>query len=122
MISTNEDALVCDFAEYYHIYDYRALPVNLTATLACGLRDHSRIKQVLSNTGYSTDTLLLAAAVDRLSLLWWSKTKDGQNGTNMPASILVAMQKTDTQSDDDICVYESGESFHSARKRLIEGR
>ena len=41
MIATDEDALICDFAETYHIYDYRSLDVEYAATLAYGLRDDS---------------------------------------------------------------------------------
>ena len=44
MIRFDEDALICDLAETYHIYDYRSLPVKLVATLSAGLRDDSRIK------------------------------------------------------------------------------
>lgn len=34
MLNLSEDALICDFAETYHIYDYRSLPLRLVATLA----------------------------------------------------------------------------------------
>ena len=91
MIAANEDALVCDFAETYGILDYRALPAALLATLAVGLRDDSRIKMHLSGMRVTTDTLLLSAAVDRLSFLAWAQTKDGQAGRKRPVSILSAM-------------------------------
>jgi len=44
MIKLDENALICDFAETYHIYDYRQLPPTRVAVFACGLRDDSRIK------------------------------------------------------------------------------
>ena len=37
MIALDQNALICDFAETYGIYNYRALPVSLLATLAVGL-------------------------------------------------------------------------------------
>lgn len=38
-----EDELICDMAESYRIYDYRALKARYAATLALGLRPHSRV-------------------------------------------------------------------------------
>ena len=35
MIASSEDALVCDMAETYGVFDYRALPVPLLAKLEC---------------------------------------------------------------------------------------
>lgn len=117
MILTDEDALICDFAEYYHIYDYRALPVKYAATLACGLGENSRIKKALSGTNYNTETLLLAAVVDRLSLIWWSKTQDGQKNVNRPMLISEALQETVQVSDTKL--FNSGEEFISWRNELI---
>lgn len=120
MIKTDEDALICDFAEYYKIYDYRALPVRFAATLACGLRDNSRIKKALSGTSYDTDTLLLAAAVDRLSLLWWAKTKDGQDGVSAPASVL-SLLLGEEENESDAMAFVSGDEFEKTRKNIIAG-
>ena len=69
MISLDEDALICDFAETYHVFDFRALPATLAATLAVGLRDNSRIKMRLSDRKASVDTILLAGIMDRISVL-----------------------------------------------------
>lgn len=69
MISLDEDALICDFAETYHIYDFRSLNVDLAATLAVGLRDNSRIKMRMTDRKASTDTILLAGIMDRLSVI-----------------------------------------------------
>ena len=43
MIAIDEDALICDLAETYQIYDYRRLPVQTVAVFSLGLRDNSRI-------------------------------------------------------------------------------
>ena len=69
MIVLDEDALSCDFAETYHIHNYRALPASLAATLAVGLRDDSRIKMKLSDRKASVETILLAGIMDRLSVI-----------------------------------------------------
>ena len=69
MIAADEQALVCDLAEVYHIFDFRSLPVKLVATLSSGLRDDSRIKMILNEERVPRNTLLLAGVCDRLSLL-----------------------------------------------------
>jgi len=87
MISTDEDAVICDFAEVYHIYDYRSLPVTYAATLACGLRDGSRTAMAMSGMKHSIELAVSAMSLDYLALLWWAKTEDGQNNRNKPKSV-----------------------------------
>lgn len=95
MIATDQDALVCDLAEAYGVFDMRALPVMLLATLASGLREDSRIKMKLAGTEVPHTELLLAAAVDRLSMLLWFKTEDGRNGVNRPRSMVGILTGTE---------------------------
>jgi len=47
MIATDEDALVCDLAETYHVLDYRMLPLKTAAALASGLRSDARIFEAI---------------------------------------------------------------------------
>lgn len=117
MIVTDEDALICDFAETYHIYDYMRLPVEYAATLANGLRDNSRIKLKVSGTRVSTDLLLQAAAVDALNLLVWAKTKDAKRGRNKPASI--AEMLTANPKKEECLGFESIDDFEKARAEII---
>ena len=121
MISLDEDALVCDLAETYQIYDYKQLPLNQVAVFAYGLRDDSRIKQMMSNQIVPLETTLLASIVDRLSLSLWLQTKDGQKGVNRPASIADQLIKRDKSENDekDYLVFESGEDFENYRKALL---
>ena len=121
MISLDESALICDFAETYHILDYRALPLKLAAVLACGLRDDSRIKMKLAGMKLNPETMLQAAAVDRLSMLVWAKTKDAQRRKNAPKSILAEMLKDKTDQEDKVQPFNSIEEFEAARRRIIEG-
>lgn len=69
MIKLDEDALICDFAETYHIFDYKALSPCLAATLAVGLREDSRVKMQVLKRKAQVNTILLAGIVDRLSVL-----------------------------------------------------
>lgn len=98
MIAADRDALVCDMAQTYGILDIQALPVPLLATLAVGLRGDSRIKMRLSGATVPQTELMLAAAVDRLSMLLWAKTEDGRNGINRPRS-LVQILSGEKQAD-----------------------
>ena len=121
MINLDEDALVCDLAETYQIYDYKQLPLNQVAVFAYGVRDDSRIKQMMSNQIVPLETTLLASIVDRLSLSLWLQTKDGQKGVNRPASIADQLIKRDKSENDekDYLVFESGEDFENYRKALL---
>ena len=78
MIKLDEDALICDLAETYQIYDYRSLPVKLVATLSAGLRDNSRIKLKAAGSPVDLDTIILAAIADNLSILRAGFSKDGR--------------------------------------------
>ena len=119
MIATDEDALICDLAETYHIYDYRSLPLQRVAIFCIGLRDDSRIKKKINGIEYTTDTLLLAKAVDYLALLFWSKTKDAENGMNAPESILNQLLGN-TESETDVVSFETAEDFETARSRILK--
>ena len=120
MAATDESALICDFAETYHILDYRALPLRTAAVLASGLRENSRIKMIMTGTKVETDTALLAAAVDRLSMLVWAKTKDAPKGRNKPKSILGYLTKEERTQSDDLMAFDTAEDFEAARKRIIQ--
>lgn len=74
----------------------------------------------LNNQQVPLDTLLLASISDKLGLLIWFKTKDGQKGVNRPASISDSLTNSTKQEKNEI-VFNSGEEFERVRKRLIEG-
>lgn len=114
MLSADRDALICDLAETYGIFDYRALPVQLLATLAAGLREDSRIKIRLSGCKAPRSELLLAAAVDRLSLLVWFLSKEG---TEHPGSLLDILLGEEPK-EKNIVGFETAEGFEAEWKRL----
>lgn len=121
MIDLDEDALICDLAETYQVYDYKQLPLQTVAVFAYGLKDDSRIKQLLSDQIAPVERVLLASMVDRLSMLLWIQSKDGQKGVNRPASIADQLIKRDQSENDekDYLVFESGEDFENYRKALL---
>ena len=115
MVALDEDALICDFAETYHIYDYRALPVEYAATLASGLRAGTRIQEAISGTALTMEMALLAQIVDNTRLLVWAKTKDAEKGRNYPKSVLDQLLKREEKTGG----YHSADEYEAARKRIL---
>lgn len=79
MLAFDRNALICDLAETYHIYDYKALPVQTLAALACGLRSDSRIKLKLAGIKEASNEVLLVQIFDILQLMryqWFASKKD----------------------------------------------
>lgn len=117
MINTDMSALECDLAETYQIFEMRELPLSKVALFSVGLRENSRIKQKINKINYSFDTLLLAGIVDRLSLLIWSRSKDGQKGRNRPLLIVPGLIH---KEDKKIISFQSADEFLKARKELLK--
>lgn len=115
MIATDRNALMCDLAETYGIFDTRALPASVLATLSVGLRDDSRIKMKMAGEKIPRQDMMQAAMVDRLSLLLWAKTKDAQHGMNRPKSLLEIL--TRSQKNGSAQGFDSPEDFEAEWKR-----
>lgn len=118
MIGLDEDALICDLAETYQIYDYKQLPLSKVAVFSCGLREDSRIKMKMSEQIVPMETLLLAGLSDKVSMLLWAKTEDGQKGKNRPMMILDALNPSEAKPRETV-VFDSGEDFERTRKELL---
>lgn len=71
----------------------------------------------LTNRKVTTDQLLMAAVVDRLSYLVWMNTKDAQHNRNRPKSILDTLTKT---PETEIQTFASGEEFERYRNELLK--
>lgn len=102
MVVLDEDALICDFAETYHIYDFWSLPLQLAATLAAGLWYDSRIMMRLSGDQFRVRDLLLATLCDKMT------------GTKfLPIMTGTAEKEEKTQ------VYDSPDDFWAAREEIL---
>lgn len=119
MIATDENALICDLAETYNIYDYRSLPVKLAATYSAGLRENSRIKMKLRGDvlGDSERTLL--------ALIFDLVARSGWIGEGTPPSMFDAMygelpeRKAEQKKNRS---FSSPQEYEQARKKIIERR
>ena len=120
MAAVDEEALICDFAETYHIYDYRQLPARLAAVYACGLRQDSRIQVKLSGLSIPPDRMLLSLIADSARVLVWQNTKDGVGGKNQPKSIFALLTGQDTEKEKPER-FASGEEFLQWRETMLRG-
>lgn len=122
MLATDEDALLCDFAETYGVYDLEALPVEKLAVLSFGLRDDSRIKLKMAGAKMSIERSLLAGCFDILNWIRWSMTEDGRNGINHPkrACDILSGKHTDNEQDTKAVLFDTPEDFRAARGKILE--
>lgn len=88
MIALDEDALICDLAETYHIYNMRQFPCEYIAILANGLRSDSRIKMKAAGQGLELKSLLLAHIADNTAINAWLQSKNAEKGKDRPASFV----------------------------------
>ena len=118
MIATDEHALICDFAETYHIYDYRSLPVKLAATYSAGLRENSRIKMKMRGDVLGdSERMLVAMIYDAVVMMSWV-------GEGNPPSMLDAMygEVPKHEKKKKLRSFSSPEEYEQARKRILERR
>ncbi|MGX7390955.1 DUF5361 domain-containing protein [Dolosigranulum pigrum] len=117
MKQLDEDALVCDLAETYGIYDYKQLPLLKVAVFAYGLSDDSRIKRRFSQQKVDLDTLILASLYDQFNVLLYAFS----NGKgDQPLSLTDTLMDRPTQSTRKEHVFQSREDFNRARQQLLE--
>ena len=124
MINFDEDALICDLAETYQIYDYRSLPVKLVATLSAGLRDDSRIKMAAAGATARQDILLLATIADRVEAFRYGFSSDAEKGINQPPSLVdvILGRETETKaSKSGVVGFSSVEEFQKAMSAFETG-
>lgn len=112
MIRLDEDALICDLAETYHILDYRSLPVRLVATLSAGLRDNSRIKLKAAESPVDFETIILAAIADNLTLLRAGFSKENRTKLFLFTDAIQGERKQKVKG------FRTAEEFEAALKRI----
>lgn len=108
MLNVDREALMCDLAETYHVYDYKSLPCRVVGTFACGLRNDSRIIMKLTKQRIDTNQLILASILDNTRMLLWINSEDGRKNKNRPESIARKLVEGDTK---DTQAFKNGEEF-----------
>ena len=122
LLAHYHDAIICDLAEYYHIYNYEEFNPLYISTLVEGLGGYSRLKRELTGYKYTEQDFIQAKIADLLSLLLWSKTKDGQNNRNRPEMIVDRMINKEKEVKQDFAhdVFDSKEDFLKAREEILK--
>ena len=115
MLNLDEDALICDLAETYHILDYRSHPVKLVAALSAGLRDDSRIKMRYFGVPASQNTLLLATIADRVELFRYGFS---DKKTDVPVSIVETLYEGIKPKANAVAGFNTPEQFEIALARI----
>ena len=115
MMAEDEDALLCDLAETYHILDPYSLPVETVARLAAGLRENSRIVSKLQGRIVGLDTYYYAVMVDLLRYQLWTQTKDAQKGRNKPKIASESLKVT----KKEVKGYSSFDEFDRIRREIL---
>lgn len=114
----DRNAVICDLAETYNIYDYRRVPGRLLGTLVAGLGDNTRIRKKINGVRGTVSEVLLAQILDGIRFLCWAKTADAQKGRHRPQSVASEFfvsedkNKAKTMSIDD---------FDKLREKIIGG-
>ena len=112
MIGTDRDAVICDLAETYHVLDYRALPVDLLATLCAGLHEDSRIKMELAGMQSIPAVLPLVRMADSMTVLLSGLAGRGALMPELFGDVMTGKHK-------GTIGYTTPEDFEAARRRLI---
>lgn len=110
MLYIDEDAVICDLAETYNVYDMESLPAIRVATLVCGLRNDSRIKLKLSGVNYDINTILLAMLLDRYSAVHFNQSQD-----SLLAPKLLGKEK---ETETDIISFVSVDDYKKAMQEF----
>lgn len=118
-IQTDEDSLLCDLAETYHLYSIEGLSCSYVAALVYGLRDDSRIKMKMSGMRFPVNTFLLASMVDHLAFISWTKTQDSEKNKNRPKSIVKALLGEEDKPKKERKVFGSFEDFQKAWNKEV---
>ena len=115
MLNTDEEALICDFAETYRIYNYKEIPCKMAAIYAKGLKENARIKMKLAGVKITLEDMLLASIADHT----WMQTEDARKGRNRPKMILPRLLG---EEEREIISFETGEEFREEWERLTKKR
>lgn len=117
MLAVDKNALICDLAETYRIYDYRGVPGRTLGILAAGLGPNSRIGQKINGVRGSVSEVLLAQILDGVRWLVWAQSKDAKNG-KPPASVASDFFVSE---DNNKVKKVTIEDFEAIRQKILGG-
>lgn len=120
MRAIDNDALICDFMQYYHIRDMMSEGIRRAAVLACGLPEESRIMRKLRGQKISAEFLYKAAILDTVRSIEHAYYQaHSRRRLTKPKSILGEI--LGSEKNTDVKAFSSKEEFEKARERFIKG-
>ncbi len=121
MRATSRDALICDFAQYYRIYDLDQVDLKTGTVLACGLPPGSRTVMALTGQKVPLEIMLQAATIDAVRNIEYILCRRFLKGKqDRPKSLLKTLTGSGTE-DGEIKTFTTHEEFEAAKQRIIRG-
>ncbi|MBQ9031867.1 MAG: hypothetical protein IJ106_10510 [Parasporobacterium sp.] len=118
MRASDEDALICDFAQYYHIYDLEQVGVRKAAILACGLPEESRTMKRLSGNKLSGERVILVSMLDTIRSIEFAVYQShSKKKIKKPKPLLKKMM--DGGEKKELLGYGTAQEFEEARKKFL---
>lgn len=123
MLNTDEDAVFCDIAETYHLFDWSTVSVTTLARLASGLRDSSRIMLKLGGQHVPIERLLMAMVADNTAYTAWSNTQGAHDHPDNPPERIVPVMLGMEQKKNSRTVqsFRTAEEFEAKLEKLRSG-
>lgn len=119
MLGTDHDALLCDMAETYGIFDLCQIPIQTLATLAAGLPDDSRIKMQIAGKNRISPLFVYITMADMLTMiLHVLSAKPGAEKPILLTDYMIGKQKEEKKQ---AIGFDSIEEFEAARRGFING-
>ena len=118
LLSLDRNAIICDLAETYNIYDYRRVPGRLLGILVAGLGENTRIGKKVNGVRGTVSEVLLAQILDGVRWLCWSKTEDAKKGRHRPDSVA---SEFFVSEDKNKAKAMSVDDFEKIRSRIVGG-
>ena len=113
MYAKDREALLCDLAETYHIYDFYSVPVTTLAILAAGLKGDSRIRLKLKGYHDIPDKYLMIRIADALTAIVNSCAEKGKQ-TGYYADEFTGVKAP----SDNLASFETPDAYQAARARF----
>lgn len=116
LLGDSEDMLICDFAQFYHVLDYKGLPPQLAATLAMGLPEESRIKRKLTGVNVTLDQMLMSMILDDFNAFLWSRKRRKGPKPKQVFKLLTEPKKP----KEELMAFSTPEAYETWRARKEE--
>ena len=118
MLAMDKNALICDLAETYGIFDYKRVPGRLLGILVAGLGENTRIGKKVNGVRGTVTEVLLAQILDGVRFLCWAQTEDGRKGKHRPQSVASEFFVSEDKEKPKAMTIDD---FEKIREKIIGG-